>query len=234
MAKSSGHNLSKEVIKNAIWFDIEKQKGDVEPAVTGMLVDGLFSIIVHDEKLTCGADYSELKLISGEKFYSNLLKRCLDENRKLISYTSADFKYISTAYPMLKDDLEKVHIKASFSSWFRRKKPELFSQMQANAKKNYIRSKNKFGKGPKKNGEFRVGLKDMLKIEAVGYPDTSKIGIGGSAKAIKKIRDRFDKTGDNVEKVTAGEKKSWSKMLTYLKHDVYGLCHLTNWVNQNK
>jgi len=95
LAKSSGHNLSKEVIKNAIWFDIEKQKGDVEPAVTGMLVDGLFSIIVHDEKLTCGADYSELKLISGEK-------------------------------------------------------------------------------------------------------------------------------------------KSWSKMLTYLKHDVYGLCHLTNWVNQNK
>ena len=231
--KSSGYNLSEEVLENAIWFDIEKQKGDVEPAVTGMLVDGLFSIIVHDEKLTCGADYSELKLISGEKFYSNLLKRCLDENRKLISYTSADFGFVSKAYPHLKEDLEEVFIRASFTSWFRRKKQKLFAEMQANSKKNYTRSRNKFGKGPKKSGEFKVGLKDMLKIEAVGYPDASKIGIGGSAKAIKKMRDRYDKTGADVEKVTSGEKKAWSKMLTYLMHDVYGLCHLTKWVNEN-
>ena len=44
----------------------------------------------------------------------------------------------------------------------------------------------------------------------------------------------IEKQKGDVEKVTAREKKSWSKMLTYLKHDVYGLCHLNNWVNQNK
>ena len=233
MVKSSGHNLSNEVLENAIWFDIEKQKDDAEPAITGILVDGDFSIIIHDKKLVCGAEYSKLKSVSGEEFYSKLLKRCQDENRNLIGYTSADFGFVSDAYPHLKEDLEEVFIRASFTSWFRRKRPKLFAEMQANAKKNYTRSKNKFGKGPKKSGEFKVGLKDMLKIGAVEYLDASKIGIGGSAKAIKKMRDRFEKTGADLEKVTKGEKKAWSKMLTYLRHDVYGLSHLTKWVNEN-
>ena len=233
MVKSSGYNLEKAILERAVWFDIEKREADLDPAVTGILVDGEFSITVHDKKLAVAANYSKLKVIEGRTFFRDLIDRCNDENRKLISYTSADFGFITAAFPELEESLQQVYIKASFSSWFKRKKAKLYDELQANAKKKFGRSKNKFNKGPKKSGEFQIGLKDMLKLPAVGYPDGVKTGVGGSAKAIKKIRYRFEKTGADVEKITTGEKKAWSKMLTYLKHDVVGLCHLTKWVNDN-
>ena len=233
MVKSSGSNLEKEILERAVWFDIEKREADVSPALTGVLVDGEFSITVHDQKLAVAANYSNLEVIEGRTFFRDLIDRCNDENRKLISYTSADFGFITAAFPELEESLQQVYIKASFSSWFKRKKAKLYAELQVNAKKKFSRSKNKFNKGPKKSGEFRVGLKDMLKLPTVGYPDGPKTGVGGSAKAIKKIRDRYDKPGADVEKITSGEKRAWSKMLTYLKHDVLGLCHLTKWVNDN-
>ena len=73
----------------------------------------------------------------------------------------------------------------------------------------------------------------MLKLEAVGYPDREKVGIGGSGETIGKIRKRFEKSGNNVEALTTGEKRAWSRMRTYLKHDVIGLRHLTYWVNES-
>ena len=52
---------------------------------TGFLVDGTFKIIVHDERLTIGANYSNLEIRNGEVFFEELILRCKDEKRKLLA-----------------------------------------------------------------------------------------------------------------------------------------------------
>ena len=227
----NGTNLNHEELKDAVWFDIEKREKDVEPALTGMMVDDEFSITVHDERLSIGAEYSNLHLKNGKPFFEALIEKCRNEGRMLISYTKADYEFITSAYPDLKDDLDQIYQKTRFTSWFRQNKPRLFELMQK--KKASKTRKKRVRNRPmrKKSGEFQIGLKDMLQLDEVDYPNRSKVGIGGSANAIKKIRTRYNKTGDNENSITAGEKKAWTKMLTYLKHDVLGLAHLTKWVN---
>ena len=228
----NGTNLSSDEMERAVWFDIEKQI-DGELGLTGYLVDDQFTIVVHDQKLKIGADYSDLVFQSASEFYRNLVQRCQSENRLLISYTNADLEFITESNPELEDAVKAVHQKTKFTSFFRHQHPELFAEMQERLKIRKRSKKHRFMTKQKKNGEFVVGLKDMLKLEAVGYPERQKIGIGGSAKAIRMVGERFEKSGHDVETLTKGEKKAWSKMLTYLRHDVYGLRHLTKWVNRS-
>ena len=151
----------------------------------------------------------------------------------LISYTKADYEFIANAYPRLKAGLDEVYQKTKFTSWFRNQRPELFEEMQGKLRNRWANSRSRNRPLPKQNGEYRVGLKDMLKLEAVDYPDRTSVGIGGSANAIRKVRVRHAKTGEDLEKMTKGEKRAWTKMLTYLQHDVRGLEHLARWVNSS-
>lgn len=227
----NGTNLDAGELSKAVWFDIEMRKNDSEPAITGFLVDGMFKIIVHDERLTIGANYSNLEMRNGEIFYHELIRRCKEENRLLISYTKADYEFIVNAYPHLKAGLDEVYQKTKFTSWFRNQRPELFEEMQRQLRNRWANSRIRNRPLPRQNGEYRVGLKEMLKLDAVDYPNRTSVGIGGSANAIKKVRDRHGRTGEDLDKMTTGEKKAWTKMLTYLKHDVRGLEHLARWVN---
>jgi len=223
--------LGKGDIERAVWFDIEKRKNDDEPAVTGILAEGIFRIVVHDEQLAIAAEYSGLEVQNGASFYHNIIKKCREENRLLISYTKADHKYIIDAYPHLEMELNEVYQKTKFTSWFRQHRPELFGEMQ---RKQLTRAGNRRARNlpqKKKSGEYQIGLKDMLKLNDVGYPERKKVGIGGSAETIGKIRKRHAKTGADLECLTKGEKRAWSRMLTYLQHDVRGLEHLTRWVS---
>lgn len=229
----NGTNLSSEELERAVWFDIEKRIADEEPALTGFLVDGQFTIVVHDPKLQIGAEYSNLVHQPAAEFYQNMVERCRVEKRLLISYTKADFDFVISSNPDLEEAMLDVYQKAKFTSYFRHQHPDLFAEMQTRLKTRYQNKRYRFQTQRKENGEFKVGLKDMLKLEAVGYPDREKVGIGGSGKAIGKIRKRFEKSGNNVEALTTGEKRAWSNMRTYLKHDVIGLRHLTYWVNES-
>jgi hypothetical protein len=227
----NGTNLAESDVSRAVWFDIEKRVNDPEPAITGVLVDGMFKIIVNDDKLASGASYSNLDLQNGETFFKGLIRKCKQENRLLISYTKADYEYIINAYPHLKTGLDEVYQKTKFTSWFRNQRPELFEEMQRKLANRAGNRRARNRPRQRQNGEYRVGLNDMLKLEAVSYPDRSSVGIGGSANAIRKVRERYEKTGEDLEKITTGEKKAWSKMLSYLEHDVRGLEHLTRWIN---
>lgn len=227
----NGTNLKSHEIERAIWFDIEKQMADKQPSVTGLLVDGEFSITVHDSRLQLGAKYSNLSYQPAYDFYDELIQRCQLEKRLLISYTKADFDFVLESNPGLSTRMKEVYQKAKFTSFFKYKHPELYNEMQNALSRRYKNRRNRYMVMKKQNGEFVIGLKDMLKLDAVGYPDLKKVGIGGSATAISKIRRRFEKTGYDLDALTTGEKKAWSKMLNYLKHDVYGLQHLTKWVN---
>jgi hypothetical protein len=228
----NGTNLSPEEMERAVWFDIEKQI-DGEIGLTGYLVDDHFTIVVHDQKLKIGAEYSDLVFQPAREFYRSLVQRCQTEDRLLISYTNADLEFVTESNPELEDAVKAVHQKTKFTSFFRHQHPELFAEMQRRLKIRKRSKKHRFTIKQKKNGEFVVGLKDILKLEAVGYPEREKVGIGGSAKAIGNVRKRFDKSGHDLGALTKGEKKAWSKMLTYLRHDVYGLRHLTEWVNNS-
>lgn len=229
----NGTNLAKEHIERAVWFDIEKREKDDQPAVTGILIEGIFRIVVHDEQLAIAAEYSGLEVENGASFYQNLIRKCREENRLLISYTKADHKYIADAYPHLEMELNEVYQKTKFTSWFRQHRPVLFAEMQ---RKQGSRARNRRARNPpqkKQSGEYRIGLKEMLKLNDIDYPERGKVGIGGSADAIRKIRERHAKTGTDIERLTKGEKRAWSRMLTYLQHDVLGLEHLTRWVNSD-
>jgi hypothetical protein len=103
----NGTNLAESDVSRAVWFDIEKRVNDPEPAITGVLVDGMFKIIVNDDKLAIGASYSNLDLQNGETFFKGLIRKCKQENRLLISYTKADYEYIINAYPHLKTGLDE-------------------------------------------------------------------------------------------------------------------------------
>ena len=229
----NGTNLDAGELSQAVWLDIEMRKNDSKPAITGFLVDGTFKIIVHDERLAIGANYSNLEIRNGEFLFEELIRRCKDEKRMLISYTKADYEFIANAYPRLKAGLDEVYQKTKFTSWFRNQRPELFEEMQGKLRNRWANSRSRNRPLPKQNGEYRVGLKDMLKLEAVDYPDRTSVGIGGSANAIRKVRVRHAKTGEDLEKMTKGEKRAWTKMLTYLQHDVRGLEHLARWVNSS-
>ena len=228
----NGTNLSSEEMERAVWFDIEKQiNGEI--GLTGYLVDDQFAIVVHDPMLRIGADYSNLMFQPGGEFYRSLVQRCQSEDRLLISYTNADLEFVTESNPELEDAVKAVHQKSKFTSFFRHQHPELFAEMQRRLKVRKRTKKHRFTTKQKKSGEFEAGLKDMLKLEAVGYPEREKVGIGGSARAIRMVRERFDKSGHDVDALARGEKKAWSKMLTYLRHDVYGLRYLTKWVNRS-
>ncbi len=190
----NGTNLSVTELERAVWFDIEKRKDDSEPALTGYLVDGEFTIVVHDSRLQLGADYSNLNFQPATNFYQQIIERCRLENRLLISYTMADFGFVVTSNPELNDVMSEVHQKAKFTSYFKYEHPDLYAEMQARQKKRHGNKRTRFITKKKKSGDFEVGLKDMLKLVAVGYPERSKVGIGGSANAIKDMRKRFEKS----------------------------------------
>lgn len=229
----NGTNLSQEELDRAIWFDIEKRIDDAEPALTGFLVGEDFTVVVHDPTLQIGAEYSDLGHQPAAEFYRDMVERCRVEKRLLISYTKADFDFVISSNPELEEAMLEVYQKTKFTSYFRHKRPDLFAEMQTRLKTRHMNRRYRYQTKIKKSGEFEVGLKDMLKLEAVGYPGRKQVGIGGSGKAIGMVRKRFDKLGNNVEALAKSEKKAWSRMLTYLKHDVYGLRHLTYWVNES-
>ena len=225
----NGTNLTQVEMKRAVWFDIEKREGDVEPAVSGILIENDIEIVVHDSRLKLGAEYSNLITEEASIFYEQLIQKSIDENRLMISYSLADYNYVVNAYPHLKEKLDTVYQKALFTSFFRNQRPDLFASVQSSLKQ--AKQKKKKRIKDKKNGEFRVGLKDFLKLDEVGYPGRKKAGIGGSASAIDLMRKRLEKSGFDLDALTKGEKKKWTKMQTYLKHDLWGLEHLTKWVN---
>ena len=115
--------------------------------------------------------------------------------------------------------------------WIENRAIELFEEMQRKLANRAGNRRARNRPRQRQNGEYRIGLNDMLKLETVSYPGRSSVGIGGSANAIRKVRERYEKTGEDLEKITTGEKKAWSKMLSYLEHDVRGLEHLTRWIN---
>ena len=56
----NGTNLVESDVSRAVWFDIEKRVNDSEPAITGVLVDGMFKIVVNDDNLAIGAEYPSI------------------------------------------------------------------------------------------------------------------------------------------------------------------------------
>ena len=197
-------------------------KKDEIPALSGWMIEGDYQVAIHDKLLLPAAINKGIQLIEPIDHFENLVKTSALEDRMIVAYSSHEYDVISPLSELLERDFRERYVLANFSRWFNINMPELYEKAQDYQKKKKQNKRNM----KKKSGDFRLGLKDFLKLEEVGYPDRKKVGIGGSAKSIRQVRER---SLEGLE-LTKGIKTGWTRMLTYLEHDVKGLAHLVEFV----
>ena len=213
--------LSNEEVERAIWLDIEMRKADEIPAISGWMIDNEYQVAVHDELLIAAAKDKGIRFIDPVVHFEELLGLAEDEGRLIVSYTTHEYNKIQPLSAKLGEGLGRKYVSANYSKWFERNMPELFEKAQGNQKRK-SRKKRSF----KKKSGYTLGLKDFLKLDEIGYPQRKKAAIGGAAKSIGEVRDKAIKGS----KLSKSEKTRWTRLWTYLEHDVRGLAHLTEFV----
>ena len=78
-----------------------------------------------------------------------------------------------------------------------------------------------------------MGLNLLLQLPEVVYPGADEVGRGSPANALRDVRDHFARKGPHIDSLTSTVKGKWTRMLTYLEHDVRGMAHLVEFMNNH-
>jgi hypothetical protein len=225
---NSVSNLSLEGLDAGIYFDVEMREADALPALVGVMIDGEFEIIVLEELLHPAAEYSSLRVREPLSLFENLLLQAERDDCHLIAYSQHEFDLLASMYSNgspkhkhLLDILNRRYFNANIRKWFRKNLRESYDLLESKEK-----AKGKSSKFAKNNGGIRMGLKLLLQLPEVAYPDVKSAGIGYPATALREVRDHLQRKGPSVDSLTPGARRKWSKLLTYNRHDVVGMEHL--------
>jgi len=213
--------LSKKEIDRAIWIDIEMRKADTIPALSGWMIDKEYHVAVHDELLIEAAEEKKIQFIDPVIHFEKLLDLAKKEDRVIVAYSTHDYKFIKPLSKLLSLELNERYVSANYSKWFKINIPELYNKAQEKQK-----NKPKGKRSLKKKSGYTLGLKDFLKLDEIGYLQRKNVGVGGAATSIGQVRER----AINDSSLSKGEKARWTRLWTYLEHDVRGLAHLTEFV----
>jgi hypothetical protein len=223
----------KSKIYRPIYFDVEMRTEDEYPALVGVLVDEEFTITCLEEGLRPAAEHAGLEVVNPHEFFTALLLKAEEENRALVAYTLHEFEILEKMFDEnsgenkdLLDILNRRYVNANARKWFRKHYRESYDMIEARE-----RAKGRRSKYRKKNGGIRMGLNLLLQIPEVAYPGADEAGRGSPANALRDVRDHLARKGPHIDSLTSTVKGKWTRMLTYLEHDVRGMAHLVEFMN---
>ena len=219
-----------------IFFDLEMRKDDQFPALAGVLVDEEFTITCLEEGLRPAAEHAGLEVVNPHEFFTTLLLKAEQEDRALVAYTLHEFEILEKMFDgnsgenkHLLDILNRRYVNANARKWFRKHYRESYDMIEARE-----RAKGRRSRYRRQNGNIRMGLNLLLQIPEVAYPGANEAGRGSPAKALKDVRDHFARKGLHIDSLTSRVKGKWTRMLTYLEHDVRGMAHLFEFVSEQE
>ena len=219
----------------SIFFDVEMRKDDQYPALVGVLVDEVFTITCLEEGLRPAAEHAGLEVVNPHEFFTALLLKAEDEDRALVAYTLHEFEILEKMFDEnsgenkhLLDILNRRYVNANARKWFRKHYRESYDMIEARE-----RAKGRRSRYRRQNGNIRMGLNLLLQIPEVAYPGANEAGRGSPANALRDVRDHFARKGPHIGSLTSTVKGKWTRMLTYLEHDVRGMAHLVEFMNNH-
>lgn len=209
-------HLNQKNLENAVIIDFEGLM-DKDPSIAGILCDGEFRQVCFNPTLKDAAIEKGLEYSILESFLDELLSECIDEKRLIIGYSSREYNVFCEALPSRVEDINSVYLNALATKWFsNRYRIEINTLKSKKKKSKYIYDR-------------KVGLKDFLDLEVVGYPLPSWVKGVSPAKAIRRLEKAITDVGD-YGSVTRRTKRSWTMMLKYNRIDIEGLSYLLNWI----
>ena len=217
----------------SIFFDVEMRKDDQYPALVGVLVDEVFTITCLEEGLRPAAEHAGLEVVNPHEFFTALLLKAEDEDRALVAYTLHEFEILEKMFDEnsgenkhLLDILNRRYVNANARKWFRKHYRESYDMIEARE-----RAKGRRSRYRRQNRNIRMGFNLLLQIPEVAYPIANEAGRGSPANALRDVRDHFARKGPHIDSLTSTVKGKWTRMLTYLEHDVRGMAHLVEFMN---
>jgi hypothetical protein len=169
----------------------------------GFWCDGTFSQIIFDPVLQPAAETKGLSVEEPKQFMQYLLKRSIDENRRIIAYTQHE-KNTSKFYFGV--DLSPVYADA---------------RMIAVKWLNRIKRKHVNWKKEHPSWNIDRGLKNFF--ELMGYYRPLHLGKEKTTKRIRDVRNMLTKRNGDYEQLTGTAKRKWTNLLKHNQHDVIGM-----------
>jgi len=204
-----------------LWLDVERRKADLEPAMSTILHDGELITYVHDERLRPAAQSSGGGKLATYRTWSETVEEIMGiaSNGVLIGgYSLAELKLLQEARPAQAEWLEDRYLNANAGPWFRKQRPEVYAQLEANI------PPDSFGK--------RVGLTHFLSVREVGYHVPNRLEDFSPAETIKCVREGLAKNGGSYGQLPEALRISWRNLIKYNQHDVKGMRHLAEFIWQ--
>jgi hypothetical protein len=219
-----------------IFFDVEMRTEDEYPALVGVLVDEVFTITCLEEGLRPAAEHAGLEVVNPHEFFTTLLLKAEDEDRALVAYTLHEFEILEKMFDEnsaenkhLLDILNRRYVNANARKWFRKHYRESYDMIEERERQRGRRSRYR-----RQNGNIRMGLNLLLQIPEVAYPGADAAGRGSPANTLRDVRDHLNRKGPTYDSLTATVKRKWTNLLTYLRHDVEGMAHIYNFVQERE
>jgi len=221
MAREYPATLSRDEFESAIWLDFEGLHGEETlPSFAGTLIDGDFNFTILNEDLKMleksrmGLSYVEI----GD-FTERLVERAVSEGRVIVGYSEHDLgriRKISEKH----DENMRIHYRNA----------NLLAKkfFKKNRRKTYQKLKKKAEEAEKK-----VGLKDYLKLDYVGYDYPNLPEEFRPSTAIANLISQCRKKS-TYSRMTETSKQRLKLLKEYNEHDCKGMKHLVEYIFSRK
>ena len=216
------NKLTHEIIERAFCIDVEMRQVDTYPAMMGWACGDDFTQVVFDQRLSAAAEYRQLKIVDLHRLLDVLVSTARETDSLLIAYSVHERDLLCELIPQKTEDINKIYCNANLRKWMKRTFPIEYAEAEEKERSRLVATQQL-----PPSGWVSMGLKQLLKMPIVGYPEASSAGIGSPAKALQYVRAHSDP-------LTKGAKRKWSSMLTYNRHDVLGMKHLLHFMVDHK
>lgn len=212
--------MNPDVVSKGIYLDFEKQIEDEKPAIAGVLIDEDYSCFGLDPTLECAVTYLQSNRVNEEwnfqdanTFAQNILERAENEERLIIGYTNAE-RDLLVELTGEQVRIDNVYFDANFSPWFREKYRRTYRRLLRENRNDSRWRTNR-----------RVGLKDYLSLDWIGYPYPPDLKNYSPATALGRMRTEIQSRG-GYQNVPRSVKKKFTMIYRYNFHDCKGMRHL--------
>ena len=211
------NTLSRDEFENAIWLDFEGLHEEEKlPSFVGTLIDGDFHLTILDEELEMleksrmGLSYVEI----GD-FTERLVERALSEGRVIVAYSEHDLREIGKISEKHDENMRILYRNANLlvKDFFKNNRKRTLKKMRKEAKEE----------------ERKVGLKDFLKLDYVGYDYPDSLEEFRPSSAIRNLISQCSKKS-TYSRMSENSKRRLKELKEYNEHDCRGMRHLIEYV----
>ncbi len=219
MSEKYPNTLSRDEFENAIWLDFEGLHRS-PPSFAGALIDDDFHFNILNEELEM-LKKSRMKMSYAEigDFTESLVEMALSEDRVIVGFSEHEFREISKISDNCSENAKILYRNANLLA------KKFFKK---NRRKTYQKLKKKA-----KEAEKRVGLKDYLKLNYVGYNYPNLYEEFRPSTAIANLISQCRKKS-TYSRMTETSKDRLKLLIKYNEDDCRGMKHLIEYIFSRK